>query len=150
MGSDLVEFGRRALRFSRFGHQSRLDVPRGSLWVTPATGHVPSRSSFISPTTASGLSDMGILPVFTGVSSGQQRFDGQTSNGGVQNLHGGGAAAMRRPVRVMDADTPHRRGRSVHLPPCRTGRTPESLRWSTGTRFDCVTFEEFYHASSLL
>src|ERR1035437_9475033 len=62
MGSDLGEFWWRGLRFSWFGHQSRFDVPWGLLWVTPLTGHVPSRSSFILPTTASGLSDMGILP----------------------------------------------------------------------------------------
>src|SRR5664279_1578348 len=70
MGSDLGEFLWRALTFSRFGHQSRFDVPWGSLWVTPATGHVASRSSFISPTTASGLSDMGNPSGLQGVSSG--------------------------------------------------------------------------------
>jgi hypothetical protein len=55
MGSDLGEFWWRAFTFSRFGHQSRFDVPSGLLWVTPATGHVVLRASFISPTTVSGL-----------------------------------------------------------------------------------------------
>src|SRR5665648_1174796 len=71
MGSDVGQFWWRALTFSWFGHQSRFEVPWGLLWVTPVTGHVPSRSSFIAPATASGLSDMGILP---------------GSNGGVQEL----------------------------------------------------------------
>src|SRR5664280_2584109 len=71
MGSDLGEFWWSALTFSRFGHQSRFDVPWGLLWVAPTTGHVASRSSFISPTTASGLSDMGNPSGFPGgVSSG--------------------------------------------------------------------------------
>src|SRR6266540_6228659 len=61
---------RRIFRLSWFGHQSRFPAPSVGWLRRPAeTGQPPALSSFISPTTASGLSDTGILPNF-GASSG--------------------------------------------------------------------------------
>src|SRR5882757_4041052 len=55
---------RRIARLSWFGHQTRFPTPSvGWLARAGGNGHLPSPvSSFISPTTASGLSDTGILP----------------------------------------------------------------------------------------
>src|SRR3982074_833652 len=54
---------RRIARLSWLGHQSRLLPPSVGWLKRPAeTGHPPAVSSFISPITALGLSDTGILP----------------------------------------------------------------------------------------
>src|SRR5918996_4824680 len=67
---------RRIRRLSWFGHQSRLLAPSvGCLKRPVLTGQPPALSTFISPTTASGLSDTGFLPGCGGAVGAQAPVD---------------------------------------------------------------------------